>query len=130
MQVAPPEGRMSDKPTPVRLEQLILRCYARRTGSDRNRWVAHCIDLDLWASGGSVDAAKDSLQNAIVAYLETVLDTDEHGSIPSLLERRAPLRYRALWHVIRLASAILKNGGPPLSSQSFEAPIPFRLAPI
>ena len=80
---------------------LVLRCYLRRVRGSADRWVAHCIDLDLWATGGSPEAARRSMDDAVVGYVETVLDTKDHDSIPRLLQRRAPLRYVLFWHLVR-----------------------------
>lgn len=110
----------------VRAADLVLRCYARRTGRDRDRWVAHCVDLDLWATGKSLDEAKASMDDAIVGYLLTVLDTHDEGSIPRLLKRKASLRYRLFWRLLSLLDWM--NGSGPLNSQSFEEHLPFRLA--
>lgn len=92
----------------VRPLDLVLRCYLRRVRGSEQRWVAHCIDLDLWAAGDSPEAARRSMEDAIVGYLETVLDTQDQESIPRLLRRR--------------------DGGPPLDSQPFEEHLPFRLS--
>lgn len=110
----------------VRAADLALRCYVRRSGRDRDRWIAHCIDLDLWASGKSISDAKSSMEDAITGYLQTVLDTNDRGSIPRLLRRKAPLRYRVFWHLLRLWSR--RNGSGPLGSQPFDEHLPFRLA--
>lgn len=111
----------------IRPPDMILRCYLRRTGRDA-RWVAHCIDLDLWAVGKSAHDARHSLEDAINGYVETVLDTEDEESVVPLLRRRAPLRFVALWHVIRLVSSVIHDGKPPLGSQPFEERLPLRFA--
>ena len=112
----------------IRPPDMILRCYLRRTGRDE-RWVAHCVDLDLWAVGKSAHDARYSLEQAIDGYVETVLDTEDKGSVLPLLRRRAPLRFVLLWHLIRLVSRFRHNGKPPLDSEPFEEPMPLRFAP-
>lgn len=112
----------------VRPADLVLRCYGRRSGRASHRWVAHCIDLDLWAVGEDWEKTRHSLEHAIEGYLETVLETGERSSIPALLRRRAPLRFVLLWHAIRLLNLISRNSIRPLGSRSFEEPIPFHLA--
>ena len=52
----------------------VFRYYVR---TDAERWNAHCVDLDLWASEGSLDAARKSLHEAISGYLGTVYDTED-----------------------------------------------------
>lgn len=113
----------------VRPADLVLRCYARRSGRVKTRWVAHCIDLDLWAAGDSLVEARQGLENAISGYITTVLDTDDRDSIPRLLRRRAPLRFVLLWHLIRLVHWLRHNGRSPLDSQPFEEHFPLQLAP-
>ncbi len=83
-------------------------------------WLSHCIDLDLYASGKSLEDAKTSLFDAIQGYLETVFDTEERDSIPELLNRKAPLFYRLRWEVSwRLSKWRHRHDGPG----------PFQLAP-
>lgn len=126
MGVGPEEhGRKSEH---VRPADLVLRCYGRRTGRSPRRWVAHCIDLDLWAVGDDWEGTRRSLEDAIVGYLETVLDTRDQRSIPALVRRRAPTRFVVLWHLIRFMGLFLPNGRGPLDTRSFEEPIPFHLA--
>jgi predicted RNase H-like HicB family nuclease len=112
----------------VRPLDLVLRCYLRRVRGSEKRWVAHCIDLDLWATGDSPEAARRGMDDAVVGYVETVLDTQDRESIPQLLRRRAPLHYVLFWHLVRVARWIRRDGGPPLDSQPFEEHLPFRLA--
>ena len=119
---------MAPPPTPVRPQDLVLRCYARRSGRLPGRWVVHCVDLDLWAVGSNFPEARKSLEDAILGYLESVLDTDDSASIPELLKRRASLRYLLLWHLIKVVHDIAHNGRRPLDSQPFEQHLPFHLA--
>jgi hypothetical protein len=90
--------------------------------------VAHCVDLDLWAVGSDFLGVRESLEDAITGYLETVLDTEDGASIPALLKRRAPLRYVLLWYLIKIIHDIAHNGRRPLDSQPFEKHLPFHLA--
>lgn len=114
-------------PNPARLV-VPLRCYARRSGRTPNRYLAHCIDLDIWAAGASIKDAKSSLEDAILGYARAVLDTDDTATILPLFARRAPLRFVALWHILRLLDALRSNGAWPLSPESFEEPLPVRLS--
>lgn len=116
----------SQSPIEIRPNQLVLRCYVRRSGRTPNRSVAHCVDLDLWAVGASPEAAKKSLEDAISSYLRVVLETKDDESIVPLLRRRAPLRFVLLWHIIRLLDSIRHNGPWPLGTQPFEERLPVR----
>jgi hypothetical protein len=94
---------------------LVFRCIAwpEREGS-RPPWRAVCIDLDLWANGASANEAHLRLRQAITGYLETVFDTKDAESIPRLIRRRAPLRYRLLWHLVSVYRLVKprKDAGP------------------
>ncbi|MCG8588945.1 MAG: hypothetical protein MJE66_06605 [Proteobacteria bacterium] len=70
------------------------------------------------------------MEDAIVSYIEAVLDTDDKSSIPALLQRRASLRYVAFWHYLRLRSKLFRGDGgrPPLDSEPFQESLPFQLA--
>jgi predicted RNase H-like HicB family nuclease len=104
---------------------MVFRCYARRTRSDRNKWIAHCIDLDLWAAGKSIEDARSSMEDAVRGYLTVVFDTKDRASIPRLLRRRAQLRYFVLWYLIALWTFISRDRHPPLDSESFEEAVPW-----
>lgn len=112
----------------VRPVDLVLRCYARRTGTNRDKWIAHCVDLDLWAAGKSFEGARESMDLAVRGYLATVFDTQDRDSIPRLIRRRAALRYLALWYVISLWSRLSRNGRRPLDTQPFEETLPWGVA--
>jgi len=94
-----------------------LRCYVRRSGRS-DRWIAHCIDWDVWAVGSSAAKAKASLEDALRGYARVVMKSDDLASIERLLARRAPLRYVLLWHVIRGISQTTNHRGP-LGSEPF-----------
>jgi len=111
----------------VPVAQLIFRCYIRRSGRHEGRWVAHCIDLDLWASGPSEVAARTSLEDAILSYLEAVLDTKDKESIPQLLRRSAPWYYVLFWHLIGLWERFRRNGPTPLDGHPFDYMPPIQL---
>ena len=111
----------------VPLHRLVLRCYVRKSGRTPERWVAHCIDLDLWASSSSPYGAKKSLEDAIQGYLEVVFDTKDDASIPRLLRRRAPLRFFALWYLMNFGQSLRHNGGLPLSGKPYQFAPQFQL---
>ncbi len=104
----------------MRTESLILRCYVRPDAA-RKRWMAHCVDLDLWASGTTLAEAKQSLHDAIYGYLETVLESDDEQSVSSLLQRRSPLRYLLYWRLAALLSRIAPSKkDPPNHTQAYD----------
>jgi hypothetical protein len=102
--------------------QLLLRCYGRKTA---NGWYAHCIDLNLDAEAGTFSEVKRSLEDAIVGYLETALDTDDPSSLEGLLSRPSPLRHRLAYFAMKYSVAfkkVLSN-----SWEVFKEPIPIKL---
>ena len=113
----------------VPVERLILRCWVRPDRGIPGRWVASCIELDLWAVGKDPRDAQASLHDAIQGYLETVLETGESASIAALLERRAPFRSRLAWYVLRWRAELFgPRDGPPARAGSYKDVLPFRLA--
>jgi len=68
---------------------LVLRCYGHQTG--KGKWYGLCLDLDLAVEADSPRELGIKMDEVILSYIETVLDTDDKQSIPSLLCRRAPL---------------------------------------
>ena len=60
----------------------------------------------------------------IVSYIETVMDTDDHDSIPALLERRAPAIDWIRYYRIKLLISINNFSG----EFTFKEFIPFKLA--
>lgn len=122
-------GGVGDKGTAmdrVPAHALTFRCYLRPDPHHPGSFVAHCIDLDLWATGKSPADAQRSLGDAIEGYLETVLDTEDQGSIPRLLRRKSPIRYRLFW---RLAFAMERLTRRPPNSRPhpYEYTQPFHL---
>ncbi len=49
-------------------------CYAR---ASNHGWTAHCVDLDLAASGRTLAEAQERLQRAIQRHIEALAEADE-----------------------------------------------------
>lgn len=98
-------------------ESLVLRCLAlQRPGY----WVAMCIDLDLTVQATTVAQARKLLKEQMTSYVSDALTVDsEHASV--LLKRKAPLRYRLMYHCIKFMNAHKRK-------QTYEAAMP--LVPI
>ena len=93
--------------------ELILRCLAlQRDG----HWVAMCIDLDLAVQADTSAQARQLLNAQMVSFVAeaVTIDSDHAGD---LLNRKAPLRYRVLYYLIKLMHATRRK-------QSFEAALP------
>lgn len=95
---------------------LLVRCLAmKRNGY----WVAMCIDLDLAAQADTAAKARKLLKDQIASYVADAVGIDgAHAA--DLLQRRAPLRYVALYHFIKLVNA----ARPTPRRQSYEAAMP------
>lgn len=100
----------------VRPADLLLRCYAKQVSKEK--WYAVCIDLNLDAEGSSLVDVKRSMDDAIIGYLQTALETKSPAAIPHLLRRPAPLKD---WVKYYLAKRLR------IASSFYEA-IPVRLA--
>ena len=85
--------------TPI---QLVLRCYGYRSGK---YLVGHCIDLDIAVQAENIAELKYKMEQAVSSYLETVIDTEDQSSVPSLLLRQAPISARLKYHAISMLIA-------------------------
>jgi hypothetical protein len=103
-------------------KNLILRCYGYRTRN--GRWVGVCIDFNLSTEADNPEQLKGKMGEIITSYLETVLDTEDRESIPSLLSRRAPLSDLAAYHLIKFANIISRFREKII----FQELVPFHLA--
>ena len=110
----------------IRPATLVFRCYVRPARDQSGMWVAHCIDVDLWASGKSLDDAQERLTKSIQGYIAAAVETDDAESIPRLLRRRAQLRYLAQWYLVRFIHW-LARGRPTTSGQPYRYTPPFQL---
>lgn len=106
----------------MRTEQLFLRCYAKQMTN--GQWYAMCIDLNIDAEAETLQSVKFSLEDAILGYLETVMDTDNRSSFEALLRRPASLSHRLFYyftkHVTKIHSIV--------NSHAFEESVPIQLA--
>jgi len=101
---------------------LVLRCYAHRVNG--GRWFGVCVDLNLAAEADSPEELKKKLNDIILSYLETVIETDDRDSIPSLLSRRAPINDWLKYYFIKLLISI--RNFP--NNFTFQELIPFHLS--
>lgn len=74
-----------------------MRCMALK----RDRyWVAICLDLDLAVQATTVEQARKLLREQMRCYVEEAVTVDaEHAGY--LLNRKAPLRYFAMYYGIK-----------------------------
>lgn len=99
MQTLAREQKSNARPAPAEQRRVFtLRCFVYRRGS---KFIAECIDLDLIVRADSPTKALASLKDAMLGYLETVLE----GDIQGLLPRRSPLGHRLRYHCYCLLAA-------------------------
>jgi len=89
---APEEGKMAEQVGVIPLTFLMYPCP-----EDEDKYVAHCLEMDIVSVGDTVPAAIDLLKELIE---DVVLAALEDGALSEVI-RPAPLRY---WR--RLATAI------------------------
>lgn len=101
---------------------LVLRCYGQNI--KKGKWYGMCLELDLAVEADSPDELKEKLNEIIVSYIESVLDTGDKNSIPALLNRRAPFKHFLKYHSIKVQNSIHRA-----SNITFNEFIPFKLVP-
>lgn len=69
--------------------KLVIKCYGERKG---DKWIGVCLNFNLITEADSSEKLIKKMNGIIQSYLETVFDTEDKNSIPSLLSRKAPLR--------------------------------------
>lgn len=81
-----------------------FRCFVHPSAG---AFVAECVDLDLIVKAGTPDKALAGLQDSMIGYLRTVLDS---GEIAGLVPRPSPLPRRLLYHWYCLKAALSGSG--------------------
>jgi hypothetical protein len=99
---------------------LILRCYGYCTNG---KWTALCLDFNLAVEAETPEQLKSKMQDMIESYIETVLDTDDSGSIASLMMRKSPLKDWVFYYALCVFAGLRKLPGKIF----FKQIIPFRL---
>jgi predicted RNase H-like HicB family nuclease len=74
-----------------------------------DRWWAICLDFDIAVQGESFPEVRDSLHEAIDAYLDRASDLPEDEPA-QLLQRRAPWHLRAKFHLLPLLETLRGQG--------------------
>lgn len=88
--------------------RMVVQCAAQGTNDS---WEAFCIDFDLAVQGSSFEEVRDSLNKAIVMYIEAAVAEKNREDRVRLLTRRAPFWVRMKW-AMRGVRAMLKNRKP------------------
>jgi len=100
----------------------VLTCCAEGRG---DQWEALCLDLDIAVQGRSLHEVYESLNDAVIQYLEYVhtLPAEEQKR---LLYRRVPLRVRLhwIWYGLRAAFGRRRDDGNGMNRAGFELTCP------
>ena len=101
----------------MKAQELVLRCYGRRTG---DQYVVVCIDLGLAAQAGSMEEARRKLFAQIQEYLYDALAGDDQEHADYLLTRKAPLSQIATYYLVAAIHhfCALRNGAYQLFSET------------
>jgi len=103
----------------VRPPQLLLRCYAKRSGS---LWLAFCLDFALGVQADTLADAQRKLENQIRDHLHAALNCGERDTAQYLLTRRAPLSFWLEYWYARIAAALREKFSPGRPARTY----PFR----
>lgn len=103
-------------------DRLVLRCYGHKIKG--GKWFGLCLNFNIAIEADTRKQLKLKMNQALISYIETVLDTDDSASIPELLTRRAPLKDWLLYYKIKLIVFI--SNFP--DNFTFKEALPFHLA--
>jgi hypothetical protein len=92
--------------------------------SGNGHYVGVCLDFNLAVEADTLDGLQEKMADVVASYLETVLETEDAGSIPTLLSRRAPIRDWLIYYALRLATFVRHVP----NRFTFREYIPFHLA--
>ena len=106
----------------VKSGDLILRCYGHKT--EKGNWFGICLDFNLAVEAESPEFLQEKMSEAIVSYIETVLDTDDKKSIPELLSRHAPVHDWLIYYLVKLIVLVRQLPNRFI----FKEVVPFHLA--
>ncbi len=84
----------------MKVDDLLLRCYAHDNHDNHDVWVAVCVDLAIAVQADSYDDARALLGLAINDYIKEALSIDKkHAAY--LLSRKSPLLDRIKYYLIK-----------------------------
>jgi len=92
----------------VRPRQLLLRCYAKRSG---DIWLAFCLDFALGAQADTLADVQRKLEAQIHEHLHAALDDDGQARDEAqyLLTRRAPFSFWLEYWCLRLTALLRRK---------------------
>ena len=81
-------------------KEYLLICYSYRK---KQRYYAVCLDLTLIDEGATLEAAKASLQENVLGYLECI---SKNGSVEQLFPREAPFAFQLHYYWMGLLATL------------------------
>jgi predicted RNase H-like HicB family nuclease len=78
----------------------VLRCYAR---PEADHYLAFCLELGLCDRGETLEAAKASLEEDILGYLESLTPENLDGLFPRPAPWYVYVDYYRVWCLVALA---------------------------
>lgn len=93
-------------------QKIALRCFAYPGKNEGQQgYYAVCIDLNLHTWRPTAKEARNSLNDAILGYIETAVELSENEeAFKTMLQRPAPLfPYRTKYYYYRFVSKVVKE---------------------
>ena len=84
----------------MRPYSTVLRCYARPEG---DRYLAFCLELGLCDRGETLEAAKASLEEDLLGYLESLTPENMRDLFPRPSPWYVYLDYYRVWCLVAFA---------------------------
>ena len=106
----------------IRPSDFVLRCYGYKSGN--GPYIGVCVDLNLAVQADTPDKVRKKMKDAIIGFINTVLDTNDEQSIPLLMNRKAPLHDWVIYYLIKCVIIIRQIP----TNFIFKEYIPFHLA--
>jgi hypothetical protein len=88
-------------------KRLLLHILGSRQDG---QWTLLCLDFDLAVQSASLEDAEARLKSQIKGYLKDALGGDDVEHARTLLRRKAPARYWAMYYLYSILGHFRRNG--------------------
>ena len=96
-----------------------------RFDKEYNLWVAHCLELDLVATGDNPKQARDDLQDLIVTQVSCAIANDNMAYLLRPAPREVWIEYlKAKTAIENVKAVVTSQTAAKRRSQAFQASIP------
>jgi hypothetical protein len=102
--------------------KFVLRCYGHKT--EKGNWFGVCLNFNLAIEADSREELKLKMREVVTSYVDTILDTNDKGSMANLFTRKAPLKDWAIYYLIGFENFIKSLP----EKFTFKELVPFHLA--